>query len=62
MLSGVEFYGGIQMSQIENLREKLYKLIETGNLDDILRISQELDKLILHFYTNSTESTNKKSA
>lgn len=35
------------MNQLEALRQKLYEAIEEGNSDDILKVSQELDKLIL---------------
>lgn len=37
------------MSQIENLREKLHSVIEQGETDVILEISQELDKLICDY-------------
>jgi hypothetical protein len=35
------------VSQLEYIREMLYKVLEKGTKDDILRISQELDKLII---------------
>jgi len=53
--------GVILVSQIEFLREKLHKVIETGDAANILRISQELDKLILTFMEKQT-NINKKSA
>lgn len=40
------------MSQIECLREKLYNVIESGDYDTILQISQELDLLILNYMSN----------
>ncbi len=50
------------MNTIENLREKLHKVMETGKIEDILRISQELDKLILHYYLSNKETSGKQSA
>lgn len=42
------FLGGhLEVSQLEHLREKLYMAIESGNNEDILRASQELDKHII---------------
>lgn len=41
------------MSQIEYLREKLYKVIETGDVDYILKVSQELDELIMVYMQSS---------
>lgn len=38
------------MSQIEFLRQLLYREIELGNFEKILYVSQQLDELIL-FYT-----------
>lgn len=35
------------MNNLERIREKLYKTLEDGHKEDILRISQELDKKIL---------------
>jgi len=49
------------VSQLEYLREKLYMVIEAGNNEDILKISQELDKLIL-FNVRAQVYTNIKSA
>lgn len=37
------------MNQIECLREKLYKVLAEGNIDDILIVSRELDKLIFDY-------------
>ncbi|MCX8130395.1 MAG: aspartyl-phosphate phosphatase Spo0E family protein [Clostridia bacterium] len=37
------------MSKLEFLREKLYKVIEKGSCEDILKASQELDRLILFY-------------
>ena len=50
------------MSQIENLREKLHNEMERGNFENILRVSQELDELILRYYLTDIMSVNKKSA
>jgi hypothetical protein len=33
--------------EIDTLRDKLYEIIDNGVTDDVIRISQELDKLIL---------------
>ncbi|MCX7922182.1 MAG: aspartyl-phosphate phosphatase Spo0E family protein [Clostridia bacterium] len=49
------------MSQLECLREKLYKVIETGDTEYILKISQELDELILN-YMETQVNTSRKSA
>jgi tRNA nucleotidyltransferase/poly(A) polymerase len=49
------------MSQIERLREELHKVIETGDTARILRISQELDTLIL-CYMKLQKDSGKKSA
>ncbi|MCX7745591.1 MAG: aspartyl-phosphate phosphatase Spo0E family protein [Clostridia bacterium] len=46
---------------IEYMREELYKVIETKNADAILKISQELDELIV-FYMENYICENKKSA
>lgn len=40
------------MSQIERMRQTLYKVMEAGNADDILKVSQELDKLIVLYMQN----------
>ena len=37
------------MSKIENLREKLHLVIEQGDVNIILEISQELDELICDY-------------
>lgn len=37
------------MNQIEILREKLYDVMRTGNYNDILEVSAELDKLIVAY-------------
>ncbi len=34
--------------QIESLRTKLYEVIDIGNPTEILRVSQELDELIIY--------------
>ena len=41
--------------KIDCLREKLNKLLEEKdkNIEEILRVSQELDLLILKYYTNN---------
>lgn len=49
------------MNQIEYLRQKLHEVIDTGIDNEILKVSQELDKLILAFMENHA-STNKKTA
>lgn len=38
---------GIFLDNIEVLREKLYKALETGNTELIFAVSRELDNLIL---------------
>ena len=35
------------MSQIEFLRQKLYKVLEAGDKEAVIKISQELDRLIV---------------
>lgn len=37
------------MNQVEDLRRKLYDTLESGNTKEILKVSQELDKLIVDF-------------
>lgn len=55
--------------KIDCLREKLNKLLEEKdkNIEEILRVSQELDLLILKYYTNNGDintlpNDNKNSA
>ena len=48
------------MYQLENLREKLYKVIDSGDSREILKISQELDRLIL-LYTEFQVSQEQRS-
>lgn len=55
------FFGGFFVSQIECLRQKLYKEIESGSPDMVLHISQQLDELIL-YYTVNALYLSKKSA
>jgi len=49
------------VDRIEYLREKLYKAIETGNAEHILKTSQELDKLIF-YHMELSINISKKSA
>jgi len=35
------------MPELENVRQELYKVIELGDSNEILKVSQMLDKLIL---------------
>lgn len=49
------------MDHLELLRETLYKLIENGDNDSILRKSQELDEQIV-FYMKKQLSLKAKSA
>lgn len=49
------------MSQLDILREKLYEVLEKGSFEDVLKLSQELDNLIL-FYMKHKYKTNKMSA
>ncbi len=46
------------MDDLEFTRQKLHKVIDSGNVNEILKISQELDKLILCFM--ETEKTNER--
>ncbi|HEY9060167.1 MAG TPA: aspartyl-phosphate phosphatase Spo0E family protein [Pseudobacteroides sp.] len=41
------------LEQLEQLRNKLYEVMDTGNTEDILKISQELDDLILCYIKSS---------
>ncbi len=41
------------MQQIEYLRQKLYEVIETGITEEILKVSQEMDELILDYMNSS---------
>ncbi len=50
------------MSQIEYLREKLHKAIADGGRDEILKISQELDKIIVCYMMNQVDDAEKKTA
>jgi len=50
------------IEQLEQLRNKLYEVIDTGNAEDILRISQELDDLILFYTKNNFKSISIKSS
>lgn len=49
------------LEQLEELRSKLYEVMDTGNTEDILRISQELDDLILFYTKNNFKSINVKA-
>ena len=53
--------GDMLVSQIECLREKLHKVIESGNIENILEVSKELDELIL-LYMRDNDIHNKKLA
>ncbi|WP_353094983.1 aspartyl-phosphate phosphatase Spo0E family protein [Tissierella praeacuta] len=39
-------------TEIERLRQILYKTIESGNCKEVLKISQELDELIIKYMKN----------
>jgi hypothetical protein len=43
----------VKMQQIEYLRQKLYEVIETGITEEILKVSQEMDELILDYMNSS---------
>jgi len=45
--------------KIEALRESLYIAIEKSDKELILKISEELDKLIALYYNNDEEENNK---
>jgi hypothetical protein len=47
------------MNQIEFLREKLYAVLETGIANEILKVSQELDILILNYMKGQVKASNK---
>lgn len=47
------------MTNIECVREKLYNVIETGDKESILRISQELDMLIAKYVKLQLNSCKK---
>ena len=49
------------LEKLEELRNKLYEVIDNGNAEDILRISQELDDLILFYTKNNFKSISIKS-
>lgn len=49
------------MSQIENLRQQLHKILETEDRDNILKVSQELDVLIVSFMMKNAISKAKMS-
>jgi len=49
------------MNDIEKLREELYRAMETGSLNDILRASQKLDKTIFLHMKHMVDK-NKKTA
>jgi hypothetical protein len=51
----------IFLNQIEYLKEKLYIVLRTGNYNDILEVSIELDKLIVA-YMKASMSVNKKTS
>ncbi|MDP4183176.1 MAG: Spo0E family sporulation regulatory protein-aspartic acid phosphatase [Bacillota bacterium] len=42
--------------QLESLRNKLHEVMEEGNTEDILKVSQELDVLIMIFTQKNLES------
>jgi len=39
--------GAQKMSELKKARKELYDVIETGTWEQIMKISQELDKIIL---------------
>ncbi|MEN8904805.1 MAG: Spo0E family sporulation regulatory protein-aspartic acid phosphatase [Clostridiales bacterium] len=41
------------MNHLETIREKLHKSMEVDKKDSTLKISQELDKLILEYLKNN---------
>jgi hypothetical protein len=41
--------GGDILSHLETIREKLHKSMEVDKKDTILKLSQELDKIILEY-------------
>jgi len=45
--------GGNTLNRLETIREKLYKSMELDKKDNTLKVSQELDKLILEYIKNS---------
>jgi hypothetical protein len=49
------------LDQLELLRNKLYEVMDTGNTEDILKISQELDDLILFYTKNYYKNINSKN-
>lgn len=40
------------MSELEKTRKALYEVIETGSREQIMEVSQELDKIILRYMYN----------
>jgi hypothetical protein len=48
--------GVTMFEQLEDLRSKLHEVMESGNTEDILRVSQELDVLIMIYTQKSLES------
>lgn len=51
--------GGCIVDQIESIREKLYEAMEIEDSEKILKISQELDKLILIYMKKQIDSDKK---
>ncbi|MDP4180335.1 MAG: Spo0E family sporulation regulatory protein-aspartic acid phosphatase [Bacillota bacterium] len=49
------------LEQLEKLRIQLYEVMDTGNTEDILRISRELDDLILFFTKSYYKSINAQN-
>lgn len=43
------------VEQLEDLRCKLHEVMESGSTEDILRVSQELDVLIMLYTQKSME-------
>jgi len=42
-------FRGVTMNRLEILRQHLYKEIEKGNKEDIIKASQKLDKVIFKY-------------
>jgi hypothetical protein len=47
------------VDQIEFLREKLHKIMESGTKDEILTVSRELDELIYRYMEDKFMNKNK---
>lgn len=47
----MRYYGGGGVEEkIEKLREKLHNLFELNNKEEILRVSRELDELLIQYH------------